>query len=272
MNYTKITIATDSSENKELLIALLSDAGYEGFEETEQQLLAYTAEEAYDEAMLQGILSLVAVSFSAEIVTPRNWNEMWETDIEPVVVDGFCTIRTHFHTIEVATPYDIVITPKMSFGTGHHATTQLMMLGMKDVDFANKSVIDFGTGTGVLAILAGMLGATDITAIDNDEWSVSNATENMIRNNRERVAVARASLEDLPKRQYHIILANINRHILLQYLPDMYELLFDGGLLLMSGLLIADEQLVADAADAAGFSVKLVSERNGWISIKVVKP
>jgi ribosomal protein L11 methyltransferase len=159
----------------------------------------------------------------------------------------------------------------MSFGTGHHATTQLMMLGMKDIDFDNKSVLDFGTGTGVLAILAGMLGATDITAIDNDEWSVSNATENMIRNNRERIAVAKASLEDIPKREYHIILANINRHILLQYMGDMYERLFDGGILLMSGLLTDDEQIVTEAAKAAGFEIEQVSARNGWISIRVVK-
>ncbi len=271
MNYIKITIATESSEKKELLIALLSDGGYEGFEENEKELLAYIAENAYNEAELKDMLLMVDASFATETVAPRNWNEMWETDIQPVIVDGFCTIRTHFHKIEVETPYDIIITPKMSFGTGHHATTQLMMLGMKDIDFENKSVLDFGTGTGVLAILAGMLGATDITAIDNDEWSVSNATENMIRNNRERVAVARASLEDIPKRQYHIILANINRHILLQYMTDMYELLFDGGLLLMSGLLTDDEEIVTTAAKAAGFAEQYITERNGWISIRVVK-
>ena len=272
MNYTKITIGTDSSENRELLIALLSDAGYEGFEENDNELLAYIGSELFEEGQLQQMLSSLAVGYTTEIVEPRNWNEMWETDIQPVIVDGFCTIRTHFHTIEVATPYDIVITPKMSFGTGHHATTQLMMLGMKDIDFDNKSVLDFGTGTGVLAILAGMLGATDITAIDNDEWSVSNATENMIRNNRERIAVAKASLEDIPQREYHIILANINRHILLQYMGDMYERLFDGGILLMSGLLTDDEQIVTEAAKAAGFEIEQVSVRNGWISIRVVKP
>lgn len=271
MNYTKITIATDSSEKNELLIALLSDAGYEGFEENEKELLAYIAESDYDQPQLQQMLLPIEVSYTTETVEPRNWNEMWETDIQPVIVDSFCTIRTHFHTIEVATPYDIVITPKMSFGTGHHATTQLMMLGMKDIDFENKSVLDFGTGTGVLAILAGMLGATDITAIDNDEWSVSNATENMIRNNRERVAVAKASLEDIPQRQYHIILANINRHILLQYMTDMFERLFNKGTLLMSGLLIEDEEIVTTAAKAAGFKIEQITERNGWISIKVIK-
>lgn len=272
MNYTKITIATESSENRELLIALLSDGGYEGFEENDNELLAYIAEAKYNEAVLVQMLSLVDVSFSTEIVAPRNWNEMWETDIQPVIVDEFCTIRTHFHTVEVSTPYDIVITPKMSFGTGHHATTQLMMLGMKDIEFGNKSVLDFGTGTGVLAILAGMLGATDISAIDNDEWSVSNATENMIRNNSERIAVAKASLEEIPKKEYHIILANINRHILLEYMHDMYERLFGGGVLLMSGLLTDDEQIVTEAAKAAGFEIEKVSVRNGWISIRVVKP
>jgi ribosomal protein L11 methyltransferase len=271
MNHKKITIALANTEMREILIAMLSEAGYEGFEENDNELLAYIGEELFEEEQLQQMLSSFEVGYTTEIVEPRNWNEMWETDIQPVVVDGFCTIRTHFHTIEVATPYDIVITPKMSFGTGHHATTQLMMLGMKDIDFDNKSVLDFGTGTGVLAILAGMLGATDITAIDNDEWSVSNATENMIRNNRERIAVAKASLEDIPQREYHVILANINRHILLQYMSDMYERLFDGGTLLMSGLLTDDEQIVTEAAKAAGFEIEHVSVRNGWISIRVVK-
>lgn len=272
MNHKKITISSDSSDVREILIAVLSEAGYEGFEEHEAVLLAYAAEDVYDEAALQQILSTFGVSYTTEIIEPRNWNQMWETDIQPVIVDDFCTIRTHFHTIEVTTPYDIVITPKMSFGTGHHATTQLMLLGMKDIAFEGKSVLDFGTGTGVLAILAGMLGATDITAIDNDEWSVTNATENMIRNNRERIAVAKASLEDIPKREYHVVLANINRHILLQYMADMYERLFDGGVLLMSGLLTDDEKMVTEAAKKEGFEVEQVSVRNGWISIRAVKP
>lgn len=272
MNHKKITITSDSSDVREILIAMLSEAGYEGFEEYEAVLLAYIAEDLYDEVLLQQMLSRFEVSFVTEVIEPRNWNQMWETDIQPVIVDDFCTIRTHFHTIEVTTPHEIVITPKMSFGTGHHATTQLMMLGMKDMEFVGKSVLDFGTGTGVLAILAGMLGATDITAIDNDEWSVTNATENMIRNNRERIAIAKASLEDIPQREYHVVLANINRHILLQYMGDMYERLFEGGILLMSGLLTADEQMVTEAAVAAGLGIEQVSVRNGWISIRAIKP
>ena len=230
-------------------------------------MLAYTDEETYDSSELERVAAAIGCSYETETLNHQNWNALWESNFQPVVVDNICTIRAHFHDIEVSTPYEIVITPKMSFGTGHHATTQLVIMQMMGMDFKGKSVLDFGTGTGVLAIFAEMLGAEAILAIDNDEWSVENAIENAARNNCERIAVMKASMEDIPAGKNDIILANINRHILLQHMADMYERLADGGSIVMSGLLAADRDIIVEGAGSAGF--RLVSEGSidNWIAL-----
>lgn len=271
MRHIKVTLQFDEVGTGDVLIAVLSEIGYEGFEEEGGKVLAYIPEGQFDESALKGAADMPGVSYERETIEPKNWNEVWESSFEPVVVDDFCTIKAHFHTVESTTPYEIVITPKMSFGTGHHATTQLVMLAMKDIDFKGKSVLDFGTGTGVLAILATMLGATDVTAIDNDEWSVENAKENIERNASGGIEVSQASLEDIAQREYDVILANINRHILLQYMTGLFDRVIPSGLLVMSGLLVEDESIVCDAAVAAGFKVEEVHKRNGWISITTIK-
>jgi ribosomal protein L11 methyltransferase len=271
MRHIRVSIEIENGNNRDILIALLSEMGYDGFEEEVSRLLTYIAEESYNEHELKTVTEPFGLKFETKVIEPQNWNEVWEAGIQPVVVDGFCTIRAHFHDVAVTTPYCVVITPKMSFGTGHHATTQLMMMGMKDIDFTAKSVLDFGTGTGVLAILAGMLGAADVLAIDNDDWAVDNALENLSRNNGKGIVVERATLGNLAEDKYDIVLANINRHILLQYMSGLYKKLFSGGLLLMSGLLVVDEDIIDKAAIAEGFEVKEVKERNGWISILCIR-
>lgn len=271
MRHIKVSIEIENGDNRDILIALLSELGYDGFEEESARLLTYVSEDSFNEHELQAITEPFGLVFETEIIEPQNWNEVWEAGIQPVVVDGFCTIRAHFHDVAVNTPYCVVITPKMSFGTGHHATTQLMMMGMKDIDFAAKSVLDFGTGTGVLAILAGMLGATEVMAIDNDDWAVDNALENLARNNGKGIQIERATLGNLAEGRYDIILANINRHILLQYMSGLYKRLNTAGVLLMSGLLVADEEIISGAAIAEGFEVKMVKERNGWISVLCIR-
>ncbi|MCF8450439.1 MAG: 50S ribosomal protein L11 methyltransferase [Taibaiella sp.] len=271
MRHVKVSIEIDNGDSRDILIALLSEMSFDGFEEEPSRLLTYIAEESYNESELKTLTEPFGLKFEIEIIEPQNWNEVWEAGIQPVVVDGFCTIRAHFHDIAVTTPYCVVITPKMSFGTGHHATTQLMMMGMKDIDFVGMSVLDFGTGTGVLAILAGMLGATEVMAIDNDDWAVDNALENLARNNGKGIQIERATLGNLAERKYDIILANINRHILLQYMSGLYKRLNTTGVLLMSGLLVADEEIITDAATAEGFEVEMVRERNGWISVLCIR-
>lgn len=267
MQYVKVTFTVSGEQESEVLMAILSDAGYAGFEETATELLAYTEEQKFDEDELKTLIGALGTIYHTEIIPAQNWNALWESNFEPVIVENFCTIQAHFHDIKVTTPYSITITPKMSFGTGHHATTQQMMLLMKDISFAGLSVLDFGTGTGVLAILAEMLGAKQVLAIDNDEWSVENAIENIERNNCKHIVVKIGSLEDVPLEKADVILANINRHILLQYLPSLYNRLNVGGRLLMSGLLVEDREIMLSAAANSGFHFKKGTEQLNWIAL-----
>ncbi len=267
MRYLRARFINVTADVSDMLIAMLSEIGYDGFEELENELLAYIAEEEYKEAELQQVAVSAGVAYETEAIAQQNWNALWESNFQPVMVDNICTIRAHFHDIDITTPYEIVITPKMSFGTGHHATTQLMMRQMNGMDMKDKSVLDFGTGTGVLAIFAEMLGASDIFAVDNDEWSAENAMENIVRNNCTHISVKQGSLEDVPAGKWDIILANINRHILLQYMADMYQLLKDDGVLLLSGLLVADEEIIVGAASDAGFVLVKADRIDNWIAL-----
>jgi len=266
MQYIKLTFLNISQETSDILVALLADTGYEGFEEVRGNLLAFIPAPQFSREQLDTIANDYNISYEMETVPAQNWNALWESNFQPVVVDDFCTIRAHFHDIRVNTPYEIVVTPKMSFGTGHHATTQLMISMMRELHFSGASVLDFGTGTGVLAILAEMLGASHVAAIDNDEWSVENARENLARNNCSRIKVAEGSLEHAGG-QYDIILANINRHILLQYMESLFKHIKPNGLLLMSGLLTTDQDVISQAAGNAGFRFKQMQERNNWIAL-----
>jgi ribosomal protein L11 methyltransferase len=205
-------------------------------------------------------------------VPEQNWNELWESNFEPVIIEGLCTIRADFHHITVTTPYEIIITPKMSFGTGHHATTHLMMEAINHFGVKGQKVLDFGTGTGVLAILAEKLGAASITAIDNDEWAVANALENVVANGCKHIEVMQGSLEQVAETNFNVILANINRHILMEYMDSLHDKLAPQGMILMSGLLEDDEKIIVDAAANVGLQNKSVTRRNGWISLMFSKP
>ena len=271
MRHVKVTFAIASQETTDMLMAILCDIGFNGFEETENELLAYIGEEEFDKFKLDAIAVRVGLTYETETIAQQNWNALWESNFQPVVVEGICTIRAHFHDIVATTPYEIVITPKMSFGTGHHATTQLMIMLMSEIDFAGKTVLDFGTGTGVLAIFAELRGAERVLAIDNDEWSVENALENVDRNHSTHISVMQGSVEDMSGSKYDIILANINRHILLQYMGAMYEGLNNNGSILMSGLLIADREIIVDAAAGVGFQLIRVQEQDNWIGLLLKK-
>lgn len=271
MQYIKVTFAVSGEEQGSILIALLADAGYDGFEETEDSLIAYTAQPNYHEEELRSLASPLGVSYATEVVQEQNWNALWESNFPPVIVEGLCTIRADFHNLEATTPYDIRITPKMSFGTGHHATTQLMMQLMQQLDMTGKAVLDFGSGTGVLAILAEMMGATDIVAIDNDDWCVENAQENVLRNNCVHIKVEKGSFEAAGNDRVDIILANINRHILLEYMPAFYGKLVNKGTIVMSGLLREDKDTIVTAATATGLSFEQVKEQGNWIALVFTK-
>jgi ribosomal protein L11 methyltransferase len=265
--HTRVTFDIAEGDERDMLVASLAEAGYEGFEETDTVLYAYIPTTEFDHDLLYTITSLPHV---LEDIEQRNWNAEWEAGIEPVVVDGFCTVRAHFHEPAKTTPYEVIITPKMSFGTGHHATTRLMIAAMQAVDFKGRRVLDFGTGTGVLAILAAKLGANEVLGIDIDEWAVENAIENAGRNNCTDIVMRLGVLDDV-NGMYDVILANLNRHILLGGMERMYSLLCAGGVLIMSGLLADDEQIVVNSAQSAGFGNEYVTTENGWIAIKMVR-
>jgi ribosomal protein L11 methyltransferase len=266
MRYIKVLFLVRDVTLKEILMAQLSEINFEGFEETDAELLCYIPETEFDKQELTTIADGNGIKFTTEVIEPKNWNEEWERNFEPVIVKDFCTVRADFHTMAVTTPYEIIITPKMSFGTGHHATTQLMLEQMRHLNLTGKNVLDFGTGTGILAIMAEKLGAASILAIDNDEWSVENTVENAERNHCSHLTVKQGSLE-ITTAPFDIILANINRHILLHYMADLYKLLPTGGTILMSGLLVNDKDIITGAAGNMGFTYIEVKEQNGWIAI-----
>lgn len=267
MQHIGVTFTIASQEQADILTAILAESGYEGFEEADGRLLAYIADDLFDEPVIAGIAETMHIPYATEVIAPQNWNALWESNFQPVIIDGFCTIRAHFHHIPIHTPHEIVITPKMSFGTGHHATTRLVMTLMKDIRLEGATVFDFGTGTGVLAILASMLGAARVLAIDNDTWSVENTTENIERNNARGIDVQLATADIVANKQFDVILANINRHILLQYMQLLSQTVKPGGTIIMSGLLAEDEAVITSAAAQNNLRLKTVKELSNWIAI-----
>jgi ribosomal protein L11 methyltransferase len=262
MKHIKIEIIANEYQQEEL-IALFDDHSATGFEQTDEKLIAYFVEEDFikDEALK----ILEGYQYDISKVEEQNWNEVWERNFHPVIVDDFCAVRAHFHEPVKAVEHEIIITPKMSFGTGHHATTYMMIEQMRSIDFQNKTVFDFGTGTGILAILAQKLGAASVTAIDVDEWSIENAIENLERNNCSDIDLQLSTL--IPSIQFDIILANINRNVILQYMPYLKETLKYGSLLLLSGLLAADEIDISKACASHNISLQKKLEKGGWISL-----
>lgn len=268
MNTIQLTFEVEG-QDREILMARLIEAGCEAFQEEKHSLLAFVQEDAetLDEVIRTAIDS--GLPFSRQSIVAQNWNAQWEESFEPVIVPEFCTVRAAFHTIPITTPHEVIVTPKMSFGTGHHATTFLMMQAMRDIAFQNLSVFDFGTGTGILAILAEKLGAASVLAIDIDAWSVENAMENCMKNAAEKVEILQAKIDFVETEQrFDVVLANINRNVLLESMPVFQRCLNKGGILLLSGLLRQDENMIVEAAKAQSFSLLSRSDRSDWICLK----
>lgn len=271
MDYIEVSVPNAEKEIMDILVAELAAIGFEGFENDETLLKAYISSGLFEEEPLNDVLTSYNVTAQIHTIQQQNWNAEWESNFQPVTVEGFCTIRADFHEPDNSVEHDIIITPKMSFGTGHHATTQLMILQMKDMDFTGKDVLDFGTGTGVLAILAKRLGAAETMAIDTDEWSYGNTLENIERNGATGIDVKKGSLEVVAGAKYDIILANINRHILLQYMSAMQEMLKGGGMVLMSGILDEDRSIIVEQAEICGLKEVNQMIQENWISILFTK-
>ena len=269
-DHLQITFRNIQPAQSELLIAQLADHYYEGFEEEENILKAFIQQEKFDRSLLDELSARYTLSFDQEIIREQNWNEVWESNFHPVIVDDFVAIRADFHQPVKNVEYEIVITPKMSFGTGHHATTYMMIELMEDVDFKNKTVLDFGTGTGILAILAELSGAEKIYAIDNDDWSIENAKENFQKNNCRRISLQKA-LDASSDKKFDIILANINKNVILENFEVLKNELESDGMLLLSGLLEKDRDDIITKAKELKLNEKTSLARNNWIAIQLSK-
>jgi ribosomal protein L11 methyltransferase len=263
-----ISISIETVEWQDLLIALMSERGYEGFEQADALLKAFIPEEDFDQAILEELLTAHGLSYTLERIEDRNWNEEWEKNFQPVVVEEFCAIRAHFHAPITGVEHELVITPKMSFGTGHHATTYMMLQSMQGMDLRGKRVLDFGTGTGVLAILAERLGAREVIAIDNDEWSINNAQENIIANDCSVTTVLKIARVAVLEGKFDLILANINKHVIVDQLGDLGQHLAPGGVILLSGLLQNDSEDIENEAVKHNLSVSNWMTKGSWICLK----
>ncbi|MEP6677270.1 MAG: 50S ribosomal protein L11 methyltransferase [Ferruginibacter sp.] len=270
MNYVKVTIPIKNTEHSDILIAILATEGYDGFEETDNELKAFIPEQAYDVSVLAAMILPFNITYHTELIEQQNWNAKWESSFEPVTVNDFAMVRASFHEAKTGVKHDIIITPKMSFGTGHHATTYMMIEQMGMLDLKNKSVLDFGTGTGVLAILAEKMGAASVRAIDNDDWSIENAKENIIANHCSRIQLEKA--EVIPSNeQYDIILANINLNVICNNMEIISKACRNvGTTILLSGFLKSDEQEISRYLGQYGNKVIAIQQKGEWLSVKAV--
>jgi len=277
MKYYEIAITfSEIFPWKEIFISLLADLGCESFAdgETDEILLAYVSEDNYNEEDLKAFFkqyrSETNIEYAIQEVEQQNWNAVWESNYEPVMIAEKCFIRAPFHDSNVTAEYEIVIEPKMSFGTAHHETTSLMIEFLLEEDLQSKSVLDMGAGTGILAILAHLRGATPVTAIDNDEWAYVNNIENNTRNNAEAIQVKLGDATLLTENEkYDIIIANINRNILLNDLPAYINVLNKNGIIFLSGFYVGEDlEMITQKCCELGLQFVAAKKKNNWCAAK----
>ena len=274
MKYVELSIPCTDSAESEILIAELSDFPFDSFSEEDRALKAYIPEPEY-ERYGNEIVEWLREKRLRHTIVPlpdRDWNEVWESNFEPIEVEGRCRIRAPFHPFDPAYEYDIEIMPKMSFGTGHHATTYLMVAELLDSDLRGLSGLDMGSGTGILAILAARRGAVHVDAVDIDDWAFENATENIAANGvSDRVVPFRGDATLLDGKHYDFILANINRNILLQDMGAYCATLNPGGSLTVSGILETDAGTIEEKGSSLGLALVRTRTRSGWTAIRFEK-
>lgn len=288
--YIQIAFDFSNQEQFEMLVAELSDLGFEGFNEEELEdgqndgvdlsnglgigaghCKTYMLTDQFEAELVQNELDIIFnqyhLTYSKSVIKEQNWNAVWESNFEPIRVGDFVGIRAHFHPeFEPSVANDLKITPKMSFGTGHHPTTFSMIQLMQRINFKAKTVYDFGTGTGILAILAEKLGAQKVLAVDNDDWCIENANENIL-NNATKVLTIQKVASALQEEQFDIVLANVNRHIIEANMDELTQIGKPGGILVLSGLLIEDQSDIVELATLKGWQFQEAQPLNGWVSI-----
>lgn len=270
MKYKEITILiTEDESQREKLMAVLLGIGYGSFMETEQSIAAYIEVNKFDKNRLQEVLQSFngnAIIEKIQDLADQNWNAIWESNYEPVVIEGKCIVRAPFHEKPAGIEYDVVIQPKMSFGTAHHGTTYLMIQLILENDFTGKQVLDMGSGTAVLAIMAAMKGAARVTAIDNDEWAYNNAIENCELNSIKNIDVIFGDASSIPGGGYDVVLANINRNILLDDIQHYNKHLNDDASVFLSGFYEGDLAAIVEEAQKFGWTFVEHRTRNEWVA------
>jgi len=267
MKYTELSFSfSPNTDRADIVIAKLNEIEFESYVETENGVDAYIQEGLFNQDKLMEVIedlkSLFQFKYTIKGIKQENWNQQWEDNFNPVEINKNCFIRAHFHD-KIDCNYEIIITPKMSFGTGHHETTFLMMNEMFQIDFKNKKVLDMGCGTGVLAILSKKLGASDIQAIDIDEWSYENSVENAILNNTEEIDFKLGDVADID-RKFDVVLANINRNIILEDINKYIDSMNRNSDLLLSGFLSEDVVIIRDKVESLGLSFVSHKNKNKW--------
>lgn len=272
MYYTELSLPLTSAnpdEQAEILTAWLSEFPFDTYFVEDGYLKAYAPEEEYN-AVAEGVAAVLAEQgveeWSVRSIEKEDWNATWEADFEPIAIDNICTVRTPSHPAPTE-GMDVLIVPKMSFGTGHHQTTRLMIRHLFEQEMAGRTVLDVGCGTGVLSIVALGLGSESVVAVDIDEWAVENCNDNCALNGvADKVATLVGTIESVPEQKFDVILANINLNILLHDLPHYRSRLVEGGVLLMSGFLESDVATLVAAAEAQGLSLMTTKESDGWVA------
>lgn len=258
----------------EILIAQLGEVGFESFVENEEGVEAFIQKNDWNSHVLEDIYVLNSgefqISYEMKEIEQTNWNIEWEKNFNPIQVDGLVSIRAPFHE-NPNLKYDIVIEPKMSFGTGHHETTHMMVQHLLDLEVTGKKVLDMGCGTGILAIFAEMKGAKPIDAIDIDNWCYQNSLENVERNNCKHIAVYEGDASLLKNKKYEVIIANINRNILFNDMQVYVNCLRENGVILLSGFYKEDIPIIDAEISKYGLKLDKQIERNNWVALKYVK-
>jgi ribosomal protein L11 methyltransferase len=274
MDYTELhfTIESFTTERLEILIATLSQLPFDSFSETDNGCKAYILSNKYNESDVNELCdqlyeSLGLISYISQEIEQQNWNETWESNFDPIHIRDKCRIYASFHPLVPGFQYNILIEPKMAFGTGHHATTEMMLEHILKSDIDDKKVLDMGAGTGVLAILASMKGASVVYAVDNDHWAYKNCIENIENNNCENVIAIEGDINSISDKFFDIILANINRNTLISDIPSYINSLNSGGKLIVSGFYVDDIPAIERAANEHDLYLKQYLEKDEWASL-----
>lgn len=274
MNYFEFTFNLDTNTQieEDVAIAFLSEIEFESFCTEDRLFKAYVSETNFSrESLDQFVSDYKIIESNVNLLLKQNWNAQWESSFSPVEIDDSCIIRAKFHDINKKYEYDIIIEPKMSFGTGHHETTSLMIKEMLRLDIKGKTVVDCGCGTGILGIFAAMKAAKDVFAFDIDDWCYENAMENIALNNVHNMNVKIGGIELLIDRTFDIILANINKNILIESMTYFYNSLNNGGVILFSGIYHKDLHDLKQSACSVGLKFVSFSENNSWISCRFIR-